>query len=348
MAVIIQKAICKGAEIMPDNQELSTQEQREQDASTPPEEATWGEDAPAATANDETPQLYGALKGYFFTPKRGEIWGAFCFLFNGTTGGAMENVFWVTRQLLGPPLDVNRGWRELNKAISSMGIYEKNLGDKLINIMLETFSTSARMALSRDPDPASRLASLSEEVRNNFERVAHYFLEFEMAFEPLSRQDLTTAGVLPQGEESPSDASKSPEEEKSFAGTLITCLPVIDPAHGAPVSELVPGDVLEVKMQGGVGAGDMIQKYLTATNQDAAFPVLSVNKKNDEKTYIFLDINDEVQGLITVTKDLRLRRLERGTSSHKTMTVNLDNLIFFGTLAVAAIAILLVIRFLIF
>ena len=44
---------------------------------------------------------YGILKCYFYTPKRGDIWGAFCFLFNGATGESMENVFWVTRTLTG-------------------------------------------------------------------------------------------------------------------------------------------------------------------------------------------------------------------------------------------------------
>ena len=34
----------------------------------------------------EEPKNYGALKGYFYTPKRGDIRGAFCLLFNGGSG----------------------------------------------------------------------------------------------------------------------------------------------------------------------------------------------------------------------------------------------------------------------
>jgi hypothetical protein len=230
-----------------------------------------------------------------------------------------------------------------------MGSYEKTLGDILLNVMLETFSTSARIELCHETSISQRLEFLSEDVRNKFERAIHYFLEFNMAFERLPHQDLMNAGLLLKNGEKPTDTPISQDsEEKSFAGTLITCLPVIDPTHGVPVSELKPGDVLEVKMQGGVGAGDLIQKYLTSTNQDAAFPVLSIEKKNDEKTYIFLDINDEVKGLITVTKDLRLHKLEKSLSSHKTMAINLDNLIFFGTLVAAALVILSVIRFVFF
>ncbi|MDR1376957.1 MAG: hypothetical protein LBJ22_05555, partial [Synergistaceae bacterium] len=148
------------------------------------------------------------------------------------------------------------------------------------------------------------------------------------------------------GEAKPTENPTPENVEKSFAGTLITCLPVIDPVRGTPVSELKPGDVLEVKIQGGIGAGELIQKYLNAMNQDAAFPVLSIEKKDDDKTYVFLEISEEVKGLITVSKDLRLRTLQRGLSPKTTITINLDNVIFFGVLTVAAVVILFVIRFL--
>ncbi|MDR1378041.1 MAG: hypothetical protein LBJ36_03215 [Synergistaceae bacterium] len=335
---------------MADNQEWSTQTRKEQNVSTPPDAATRVEGSPAENPfyNNEAPQFYGALKGYFYTPKRGDIWGAFCFVFNVSTGEGLTNVFWVTRQLEVPFIDVNMGWRELSNAISNMGVYEKSVGDQLNSVMLEIFTVSARKELNHDLGSAQRLVSLSTELRHHFERTAHYFLEFTIAFESLSRQDLVDAGVLPESAEESAGVSQFEEKGKSLTGTLITCLPVIDPTRGIPVSELRPGDVLEVKMQGGVGAGDMIQKYLTSTHQDAAFPVLSVERKNDSKTYIFLDINDEIEGLITVTKDLRLRRLVQGASTNKTMIINVDNIIFFGTLIMAAIMILLVIRFLIF
>ncbi|MDR1978231.1 MAG: hypothetical protein LBQ42_05805 [Synergistaceae bacterium] len=331
---------------MPNSQESNTQEKDAQNFLTPPEENPGS----PATPPNETAQLYGALKCYFYTPKRGDIWGAFCFLFNGTTGETMENVFWVTRMLVGPPIDVNMGWRELNKAIPSMGVYEKAMGDKLINSMLEIFSPSARIELSQSADASARLGSLSTGIRNSFERTTHYFLELKMAFEHLSRQDMINAGVLPkEGEEAKAPDNPAAEKhEKSFAGTLITCLPVIDPVRGTPVSELTPGDVLEVKIQGGIGAGELIQQYLNSTNQDAAFPVLTVEKKDDDKTYVVLEINEEVKGLITVSKDLRLRTLQRVPLQKKTIAINVDNLIFFGTLIAAAIVILFVIRFLFF
>lgn len=326
----------------------NTQQTDEQNLSAPKEPEVV--ESGTALSKDDPSQLYGALKCYFYTPKRGEIWGAFCFLFNGTTGESMDNVFWVTRSLAGPAIDVNMGWRELNKLIPGMGTYEKSLGEKLIVSMLESFTPTARIELLKEADPTERLLKLSGEIRNGFERTTHYFLEFKTALERLTRQDLISAGLLAkEGEEaSTPEAEKSEEEQKSFAGTLITCLPVIDPVHGTPVSELRPGDMLEVKIQGGVGAGELIQKYLTSTNQDAVFPVESIEKKDGDKTFVFLTINDEIKGLITVTKDLRLRTLKIGSRKKTTITINTDNLIFFGTLGVAVLVILLVIRFVFF
>jgi hypothetical protein len=329
---------------MPNVQEPNTQEKDKE--STPPAEnpASPGAQPPG----NEPPQLYGALKCYFCTPKRGDIWGAFCFLFNGTTGESIENVFWVTRLLASPPIDVNMGWRELNRAIPSMGVYEKSIGDKLITSMLEIFTPTARVNLSQNAE--APLTLLSTEIRNNFERATHCFLEVKMAFERLSRQDMVNAGVLPKddAEANAPDNPEVQEGEKSFAGTLVTCLPIIDPVRGIPVSELAPGDVLEVKIQGGIGAGELIQQYLNSTNQNAVFPVAAVEKKDDEKTYIVLNINEEVKGLITVSKDLRLRTLQRGASQKTTLSVNMDNVIFWGTIVLATAVILFVIRFLFF
>jgi hypothetical protein len=302
----------------------------------------------AASSNDDSSQMYGVLKCSFFTPKRGDIWGAFCFLFNGSTGEAMEDVFWVTRDLTGPPININMGWRELNRQIPQMGIYEKSIGEKLSASMLEIFSPSVRMDLCQTDESTRQLNAISAEIRNNFERLTHYFLEIKILFERLPRQELVKAGVLEGGEaEEKSAASADPGSEKSFEGTLITCQPVVDPIRGKPVSELKPGDMVEVKMQGGVGAGELIQQYLSSTDQDAIFPVESIEKKGDDKTYVFLTINDEIRGLITVTKDLRLHVLEP-EKRKKTITVDPDSLIFGFVLFMALVIIVWVVKYLFF
>ena len=329
---------------MPNDQELNTQNlsTQEEAFNTPPS-------ASESPYPPDDAGAYGVIKCYFYTPKRGDIWGAFCFLFNGTTGESMENVFWVTRSLVGPSIDVSTQWRSLNKLIPQMGTYEKSLGDKLSILMLETFSSGVRVELCRNDNPSEQLQIISGEIRNGFERATHCFLEFKIAFERMTKQELTSAGVLTKGSgPAEPEIGKVKSDEKSFAGTLINCLPVIDPVYGKPVSELNPDDMVEVKLQGGVGAGDMIYKYLASTNQEAIFPVESVEKSDSDKTYIFLKINEELKGLITVTKDLRLRVLDVNGPKKTSLTINIDNVIFFGILGVVVVVIALVVKFLLF
>lgn len=295
--------------------------------------------------------MFGVLKCYFYTPKRGDIWGAFCFLFDGTTGEAIENVFWVTRALVGPAIDVNVQWRSFNKLIPQMGTYEKQLGDKLSVLIHENIPAGKRIELCRSDNPPERLIGICSEIRSCFERATHCFLEVKIAFERMTARDMESAGLLTKEDSSAeTKTDKMQSNEKSFAGTLINCLPIIDPVRGKPVSELEPDDIVEVKLQGGVGAGEMIHKYLASTNQDAMFPIERIEKTDSEKTYIYLNINEELKGLITVTKDLRLRVLDIGKKKKTTPGVpfNPDNAIFFGVLAVAAVVIAMVVRFLLY
>jgi len=329
---------------MPNSQELNTQEQNDPSLPKPA-----GSASESSNSIDDVPRVYGALKCYFYTPKRGDIWGAFCILFDGTTGDVMDNVFWVTRSLTGSSIDVSTHWKSLNKLIPQMGTYEKVLGGKLSALLFDIFSSGVRIELCRSADSSEQLKDISGEIRNGFERATHCFLEFKMAFERMSAQDLANAGVLTKdGALAESETVKTQAAEKSFAGTLINCVPVIDPVHGKPVSELKPDDMVEVKIQGGVGAGDMIHKYLTSTNQDAVFPVERVERSDTEKTYVFLKINDELKGLITSTKDLRLRVLDFKGQKKTSITINPDNVILFGVMVAAFVVIALVVRFLLF
>jgi hypothetical protein len=307
---------------------------------------------------DETPQeahekssrSTGALKCYFYTPKRGDIRGAFCYLF-AEDGTLLDELFWATRDMNGVDIDVATEWRTLNKNIPSMGAYEISLVDKLGGMALEILTPAVRAELLQSADISEKIESLTEELRNAFERATHYFLEIKLRLEILSYQDLIDAGVQATKEEKAAAGASSPfrsEEEKSFTGTLITCLPIIDPVRGKPVSELVPGDLLNVKIQGGVGAGEMIQKYLVSMNQEAVFPVETIEMKSDDKTYVLLNISDEIHGLITVTKDLRLSVVQRASARRRVISFNADNVIFFGTLAIAVIVVLLAVKILLF
>ena len=330
---------------MPNDQISNTLE--EKNRSIPAEDPT---DSEAQSFDAEAEPLYGALKCYFYTPKRGDIWGAFCFLFNCTTGETIECVFWVTRLLTSPPVDVNIGWREFNKSIPNIGVYEKTMGDKLLTSLLGILSLDLRIELNQNAGLPGQLTALATEIRKTFERTTHYFLEIKIAFERISHHDMAEAGVIP--EESPGEnAPNNPEKEnkETTPDTLLTCLPVIDPARGTPVSELNPGDVLEVKIQGGIGLSELIEPYLYPPGQNAALPVLSIEKKeNSDKIYVVLSVNENLKALLVVSKDLRLRTLQRATSQKRTIIINTDTVILWGTFILAMAVILLVFKFLLF
>ncbi len=307
------------------------------------------ESLPGGQPHPEEERPYGALKCYFYTPRRGDIRGAFCLLFDGRDGKILENVFWVTLSTEGIPPDIHESWREFNRSLPDMGPYEKPLGDKMIALLLEVFTAFVRTEIFSDIEEPPFLTAPLAELRRNYERMTHYFLEFEAKMERLSRRKLIEAGVLEENIEDNAKgyAFQTEDEKKSFAGTLVTCLPIIDPVRGTPVTELRPGDLIEVKIQGGVGASGLIRQYLMSTSQEAIFPVETVEMKAPDKIYVFLNINEEIRGLLTLTKDLRLRTL-RTAPRRKAITVNMDNVVFFGTLVVAVVVILLVVRHLFF
>jgi hypothetical protein len=295
---------------------------------------------------------FGALKCYFYTPKRGDTRGAFCVLF-AEDGTILDDVFWVTREMIGAPIDVVAGWRTLNKTIPAMGSYEKSLGEKLSAVTFDVLAPSVRAELLQSANASQQLDDLVKKLCNAFERATHYFMEINLRLERLSRRDLTDAGLVPAEEngeaEAASSAGPQTEEEKPpFPGTLLTCLPVIDPVRGKPISELVPGDLVNVKIQGGVGEGELIQEYLSTMSQDAVFPVEAISKGDDDKTQVLLNISDELHGLISVTKDLRVSVVHRASIKKRIISFNADNVIFFGTLAIAFIVILLAVRILFF
>ncbi|GHV37749.1 hypothetical protein FACS1894187_15330 [Synergistales bacterium] len=333
--------------MMPNTQEINQRQNIE-----PADDFEAQVQAPAAGNADGSP-VYAVLKAYFFTPKRGDIWGAFCFLFNGSTGDGMESVFWVTRALTGPAIDVTSRWRDLTKSIPAMGAYERTITEKLKDLMLEIFTSSVRIALVEASNTEEKTLALGEELRDAFERTTHYFLDFKIKLEKLSTQNLLDAGVLSGSENSANEKRASSDGAKtksSFEGTIVSCLPIVDPVHGKPVSELVPGDMLDVKLEEGAGAGNLVQKYLESTSQDSVFPIESIERQSDEKTYVFLTINDELRGLVTVTKDLRLRTVssDSGSAFKFKFNIDTDNVIFVSTVLVSAVVIGFIIRLLLF
>ena len=300
-------------------------------------------------SSEETTSSYIALKYTFFTPKRGELCGAFCVVFEGETGKILFQAFWVTRSDSLSTLKTSEDWRTFNKLLSHIGPYDKVWGDKLTPLLEELLPTADRIKLyqekAQSQTPARVLTQIKGAVRKGYERVTHYFLDVSCDAEIVSRDELVEAGLLEAspGTEAPSEAEAEGGESKSFSGLLVQCLPIIDPIHGKAVTELVPGDILEVQIQNSIGAGGLVQQFLQATKQSPVFPVDSIERR-DEKTYVYLTINEEMHGLLTLTKDLRLKTQYTVVNKQK-QTGLIDNLIFFLLLSVALWGFVLALRY---
>ena len=297
----------------------------------------------------ETADGYIALKYTFFTPKRGELCGAFCLIFEGETGETLFQALWVTRSDSLANLSTSQDWRTFNRLVPRLGPYDKAWGDKLTPLLSELLPASDRIELyETGPDDKARVLSrITGTLRKGCERVTHYFLDTSCDFEALNREELVEVGILKDDSNSDEKAPSDPdfgEDGKSFSGLLIQCLPLVDPVHGKAVSDLVPGDILEVQIQSSVGAGGLVQQYLRATKQSPSFPVESV-EKHDEKTYVYLAINEEMRGLLTLTKNLRLKTKRTALTGQGEPLV-LDNLVFFLSLGLALAGFILAIRYL--
>ena len=298
---------------------------------------------------EEASEGYVALKCTFITSKQvGDLCGAFCLIFEGATGKTLFQAFWVTHADSLADLSPSQGWRTFNRLSSRIGPYDRTWGDKLAPLIPELLSTADRAELYRaGPQDAERILSrISEAIRKGYERVSHYLLDVSCDVERPGRAELIEAGLLEAPEEKGESSGEIAAEEgpRSFSGILVQCLPLIDPIHGKVLADLVPGDILKVQIQSNVGAEGLVQQFLQATKQSPTFPIESIDRQG-EKTYVYLTINEEMRGLLTLNKDLRLRTLLTTTARRRRIGF-FDNMIFFLFVGLALLGFFWAIRYL--
>ncbi|MCR4818805.1 MAG: hypothetical protein K5841_07610 [Fretibacterium sp.] len=294
-----------------------------------------------------------ALK-YTFTPSRGDMGGAFCLIFEGITGEIVFQSLWLTRPYVQKAFKTNRDWRTFIKLLSQLGPYEKIWGEKLNGLLPDLVSTEDLRELYEEGDaPVKRhLLRIEGHIRRGFERATQCFFDVASEVEFLTRNELVKAKILdaPENEEDESDEADDGEEgegkEKSFKGTVIPCLPCVDPVWGKASSEIVPGDIIEVKIEGESGPSALVQKFLEETGQSPTFPVDQVNRRED-KLYIYLHISDEIHGVMMLTKDLRLKTKQSYAAKKRHKTA-LEDLFFLTCMGLALVGLLLAVRYFFF
>ena len=83
------------------------------------------------------------------------------------------------------------------------------------------------------------------------------------------------------------------------------CTPQVDPVRGKASSEIIPGDIIGVKIEG-EGTSALVNKYLEENNIEPLFPVDEI-KETAGKKFLYVKISDEIRGAISITKDIKIR-----------------------------------------
>ncbi|MCR5346567.1 MAG: hypothetical protein K6E38_02225 [Fretibacterium sp.] len=296
-----------------------------------------------------------ALK-YVFVPARGDMGGAFCLIFEGETGDIVHQSLWLTHPYIHKSFKPDRDWRTFLKLFPQLGPYEKVWGDRLNNLLPELVPSEDRIELFEEGDtPVKRhLLHIEGQVRRGFERATQCFFDVSSEVEFLTRSELEKAKILKSLDmsedddeiEEADDEEEGDGKKKSFKGTVIQCLACVDPVWGKPSSEIVPGDILEVRIEGDSGPSALVKKFLEETGQASTFPVQQVDRYED-KMYIYLRISDEIQGIMTLTKNLRLKTKQSYVAKKRNKTA-LEDLFFFALLGIVLVGLLLAVRYFFF
>lgn len=306
---------------------------------------------------------YLALKSTF-TPSRGDMGGGYCVVFEGKTGKTVFQVFWLAKPYAsGVMIEPSQNWRKFVKALPQMGPLDKDWGDKLHEQLKDILTLNEKRKLYENYT-RPKLRQLESIIRRAFEGVSQCVFSAVTDAEPVGRPELERAKIVKPLPPSPAELArqkreqeereKAEQEEKekqeakkegNFEGTIILCQPLLDPVKGKASSEIAPGDIIGVKIEGD-GTSALVKKFLEENNIEPLFPVDEI-KEMAGKKFIYVKISDEIRGAIGITKDIKIRVKEdpaQAKSEGKGASF-IGDIFFFGVLGIAAIALIFVIRY---
>ncbi|MBQ3654201.1 MAG: hypothetical protein II954_07275 [Synergistaceae bacterium] len=328
-------------------------------------------DIAAATAKHEEPPApkpepaknnepeFLALKSTF-TPSRGDMGGGFCVVFEGKTGKTVFQVFWLAKPYsAGVLIESSQAWRSFVKKLPQMGPLDKDWGGKLQEQLKGILKIEEKKKLYENYT-RPKLKQIESMYRRSFEGMTQCVFSATTDAEPVSRKELERAKIVKPLPPSPEqlakmqreqeEREKAEEEEKvkensNCEGTIIMCSPLVDPTKGKASSEIVPGDIIGVKIEG-EGTSALVKKYMEDNNIEPMFPDDEIRDTAGKK-FIYVKISDEIRGAVTITKDLKIQIKEDKPQPEQQghgMSF-LGDILFFGLLGGALIALLFVIRY---
>ena len=310
----------------------------------------------------DTPEFLAVKSS--FTPSRGDMGGGFCVIFEGSTGRTVFQVFWLAKPYAeGQVPEVQKDWRTFVKRLPSMGPLDKDWGEKLQAQLKEILTIEEKKKLYENYTKA-KIRQLESMIRRSFEATAQCLFTATTEAEPIARPELERAKIIkplpPTPEELARQQREKEEQERkdqeerekeeakkegNFEGTIIMCTPQVEPVRGKASSEIVPGDIIAVKIEG-EGTSALVKKYLDENNIEPLFPVDEIRETQGKK-FIYVKISDEIRGYVAITKDLKIRVKETAQPEQpdKARMSFMGDLFFFGLLGVALVALLFVIRY---
>lgn len=319
--------------------------------------------APAEPQKDDTPEFL-AIKSAF-TPSRGNMGGAFCNILEGKTGRTVFQVFWLASPYTeGVLLEPSRDWRNFVKRFPQLGPLDKDLAEKF-QAQLKTILTIDEKKKLYENYTKVKVKQLESMIRRSFEQISQCVFSAQTDVEPIARRELERAKVIKPLPPSPAELAKQKAEQAErerqeqeerdkqeaskdgvFEGTIIMCQPVLDPVKGRATSDIVPGDIVGVVIEG-EGTSALVKKYLEENNIEPLFPVEEI-KETAGKKFFYVKISDEIRGVLTITKDIKIKIKESELEVKKRQAGGssfFGDMIFFGMLGVAAIGLIFVIRY---
>ena len=299
-----------------------------------------------------------ALKSTF-TPSRGDMGGGFCVIFEGKTGKTVFQAFWLAKPYKsGTLIESTLVWRKFVNSLPQMGPLDKDWAEKLQSQLKDILKIEEKKKLYENYTKV-KVKQLESIIRRSFEGVAQCVFSSTTDVEPVSRTELERAKVIKPLPPSPAEIAKqqreqeerekSEEEEKvkensNFEGTIIMCTPVVDPVRGKPSSDIIPGDIIGVNIEG-EGTSALVKKYMEENNIEPLFPVDEIRDTAGKK-FIYVKISDEIRGAVTITKDIKIKIKEDEVPEPPKHGMSfLGDMFFFGLLGAALIALLFVIRY---
>ena len=318
---------------------------------------------PEAEANNKHSQPeFLALKSTF-TPSRGDMGGGFCVIIEGKSGKTVFQVLWVAKPYAaGVIIEPSKDWRTFVKRLPQLGPLDKDWGEKFQEQLKGILTIPEKRKLYENYTKM-KLRQLESIIRRSFEGTSQCVFSSVTDAEPVARAELERAKVIkplpPSAEEVARRKREQEEKEReeqeakereeakkegNFEGTLIMCTPVLDPVKGKASSSLTPGDIIEVGIEG-EGTSALIKKYLEENNIEPVFPIEEIRDTGGKK-FLYVKISDEVRGVVTITKDIKIKT--KGSQENEANAAHIavfSDIFFFGILGMALIILLLVIRY---